>query len=297
MKKWVLVALAVGGGLCVMCSGGVLLLGLFSDDSSTPGGPTSSTPRVASGDCSSTFQGWHQEIEPGGLVLTKGELVAELPWPFEYTNALREGNPSENVWRALLGDRYEPGAFEHGSYGEEWLGGPATEKASGKQVYISFTTGAQNGVINAVALIGDEATVRGQFHGVSPLLALQDLNRFSLGCTELGGTWKSGFATAAARYSASTGNFVGVEGVAGSLTLKLDGSNFTRESTGYVNKVYSKLVTSGSWSNDAWSVTLEPEGRDTVVYDAALLAVKNGFMLRLQDRKFSGDIDVLAKVE
>lgn len=299
MNKWVLVALAVTGGLCVMCSGGVVLLGLVSDDAttSTGGSRGSSTPSVASGDCSDTYEGWHQTIEAGGLVLTKGELVAEMPWPFPFTDALRNGYPEENVWRALLGDRYEPGPFEKGSYGELWLGCTATEKATGKQVYISFTTGALNGIINPVALIGDEATVRGQFHGANPLLNLQELNRFSLGCAGLDGTWKSGFSSAMARYSASTGNFVGIDSAAGSVTLTLDGSSFTRESTAYVNKVYSKQVTSGSWSSDSWSMRLEPEGKEPVNYDAAMVAVKGGFMLRLRDRKFTSDVDVFSRVE
>lgn len=290
MNRWLIAALAVGG-LCVTCSGGVLVLGLLAADD----GPAGARP-TASG-CSDTIDGWHQTIGQGGLVLTREGVTAELPWPFPFTDALRQGDSEENIWRAVLGDRYEPGQLVRGQYGELRLAGPATEHATGRTVFIAFTTGAMSGFAHPVAVIGPDESTLAAFPTSGALNALQDLNRFSLGCAEVEGRWKSGFHTAAERYAAGSGRYLGVEAVAAWRELTLESGSYRRESSALLNGVFSKRVDSGSWSHDAWTLTLEPEGDEVNAFDAAFVAVQNGFLLRLANRRYTADIEEFQRVE
>jgi len=292
MKRWLVVALVVGG-TCFMCSAATLVLVLAGDDEPAPGGAT----RATAAGCSDTLDGWHQAIGEGGLVLSRGGVTAELPWPFEFTDVLRQGDSEANVWRAVLGNRFEPGPFTRGGDGELWLGGPATERSSGRTVFIAFTSGAQSGLAHPVAVIGpDEQTLRA-FPGSGALNALNELNRFSLSCAELEGRWKSGFHTAAERYAAGSGRFLGVEAVAAWRDMTLESGSYRRESSALLNGVFSKRVDSGSWRHDDWSLVLEPDGAEEIAFDAAFVAVRNGFLLRLANKKFPADIEEFQRVE
>ncbi|MFT3707120.1 MAG: hypothetical protein QM817_05565 [Archangium sp.] len=299
MNKWVMVALAVGG-VCVLCCGSLMVLGLVADDTrSSSGGSASGGARSVPSGCSDTFDGWHQEITDRGLVLTKDGLQAELPWPLEFTAELRNGDPDANVWRAVLGDRYEPGQLTSGQYGERRLAGPATERATGRSVYVVFAPGAVNGIASPVAVIGnDAAALNAQFPTSGELMALQNLNRFSLGCAAVAGRWKSGFNSVSERYSATTGQFIGVQTAAAWRDMSLEeGGSFQRESSALLNGVFHKSSDSGSWSNGDWSFVLDRDGAEKIEFNAAFVAVQNGFLLRLQNRKFTSDVEEFARVE
>jgi hypothetical protein len=300
MNRWLLVALAIGGAL-VLCCGGVMVLGLVAgdDDASGGSGGSSGGARSVPSGCSDTYDGWHQTITERGLVLTQGELRVELAWPLEFTQALRDGDPDTNVWRAVLGDRFEPGQLTSGQYGERRLAGPATERATGKSVYIVFAPGALNGIASPVAVIGnDAAALNARFPTSGELMALQNLNRFSLSCADVAGKWKSGFSSAAERYSASTGRYLGVETAAAWREMNLEeGGSFHRVSSALLNGVFHKSEDSGSWSNDDWSLVLDRDGDEKLEFNAALVAVQKGFLLRLQNRKFTSDVEEFARVE
>lgn len=286
MNRWLIVALVLGSS-CLVCSGAALVLALVAADEGGAGGS------VGSADCPNVFQGWQQTIGARGLTFSSGDLVVEHPWPLEFTDALRSGDGELNVLLAVAGDRYEPQQLARGSYGERRLVGPALERATGRTVFISFTSGAMSGIANPVlAIAPDEASLLARFPNEGALLATQDLNRFSLGCATVSGRWKSGFSTAAERYAAGSGRFVGVEAVAAWRDLALDGDgSFRRESSALLNGVFHKSVDTGSWKNDGWSLVLETESGKTLTYDASLIAVQNGFLLRLADRQFTADIE------
>lgn len=290
MKPWLLVLVAVGG-LCMMCSGGVLVLGLLADDESSGGA------RTLGVGCPDTVDGWQRSITPRALVLTKGDVTAELSWTFEYTDALRQGESEGSLWRAVLGDRYEPGPLERTGPGGTRLAGPATERASGRTVYVAFTSGALNGFASAVAVIGPDASILAAFPDAASLNALSGLNRFPLSCGEVEGQWTSGFNTVAERYAAGTGRFVGVEAVAAWRDLTLESGAYRRESSALLNGVFNKRVDSGSWTHDDWSLVLEPDGLEAIAFDASLIAVSGGFVLRLANRKFPADIEEFGRVE
>jgi hypothetical protein len=292
MNRWLIVALVVGGS-CVVCSGATLVLALVAADEGSAAGA------VGSADCPNVFQGWQQTIGPAGLTLAADGFVVEQPWPFPLTDALRAGDSELNVLQAVAGDRYQPQQLSRAGYAERRLAGPAVERASGRTVFIAFSSGAQSGIANPVlAIAPDEASLQARFPTEGALLATQNLNRFSLGCASMPGQWKSGFSTAAERYAAGTGRFLGVEAVAAWRDLSLGGDGtFRRESSSLLNGVFQKTVDSGSWKNDGWSLVLETDSGKTLTYDATLIAVQNGFLLRLANRQFSGDVEEFQRVE
>ncbi len=290
MNRWLIAALVLGAS-CFVCSGAALVLGLLSvDDADSPTGSTSAG-------CSNTVDGWHQMVGARGLVLTRDGVTAELAWSFEFTDALRQGDSELNVWRAVLGDRYEPGQLVQGQFGELHLGGPATERSTGRTVFIAFTSGANSGYAHPVAVIGPDESTLAAYPTSAALNALTSLNRFPLSCATLRGRWKSGFHTVAERYAASTGRFTGLETVAAWSDLTLESGSFRRESNALLNGVFTRQVDSGSWSHDEWSLVLEPDGAEAITSDAAFIAVRHGFLLRLVNRKFSGDADEFQHVE
>jgi hypothetical protein len=296
MKKWLLVALGVGG-LCFMCTGGVLVFGLLGEDVGGGAAESGGEARATAAGCPNAIDGWKQTIGPSGLVLTRGNLTVELAWPFEITDALRQGDSELNLWNAVLGARYQPGPLQHGELGELLLAGPATERSTGRTVYIAFTSGANSGYANPVAVIGpDEATLRA-FPGSQQLLALNGLNRFPLSCAEVQGRWKSGFHTAAERYAVGTGKFLGVEAVGAWRDMTLERGSFRRESKALLNGVFHERVETGRWSHDDWSLVLEPDGEEAIAFDAAFVAVPSGFLLRLANKKFAADVEEFQRVE
>ena len=295
MKK-ALIAAAVMCGLCAMCSGGLVVLGLAADDPAEPGGGGGAARSTPAG-CSDTFEGWHQDLTQGGIVLTKGGVTAELPWAFTFTDAMRQGRSEINVFNLVAGSRYRDAKLQGGSYGDQRLAGSAIETATGRTVYVAFTTGASSGVANPVFVVGPDDSVLRAYPTSSELDAVRALNRFSLGCAELEGRWKSGSSTAAERYAAGTGQYLGVTAIAGASDLQLGSGSYERESRVYLHGVFTKKNDSGDWSHDDWSVTLEPSGADAVRYNASFIAVQNGFLLRLQNQKFAGEVEDFTRVE
>lgn len=294
MKTWMIVVLVLAG-LCVTCSGGVVLLGLVAADDDTPGARPSGAS--ASG-CSSVVDGWQVANTAFGVVATQGNLTVELPWAFPYTDELRQGESEGAVWRAALGSRYEPGPFQRGSWGSSRLSGPATEKSTGRGVFILFISGAASGIASPVALIGPDDSIVAVYPDDSKLGALENLNRFPLSCADVAGRWKSGFSSVAERYAAGTGRYLGVEAVAAwrDMTLESDGS-YRRESSAMLNGAFQKRVDSGSWSHDDWSLVLEPEGAEVKRFNAWYIAVQNGFLLKLNDQQFTADNEEFQRVE
>lgn len=292
MKTWVIIALVVAG-LCVTCSGGVVLLGLVAAGDDTPGGGSSA---ASAGGCSSTVDGWQVTTAPYGVVMTRGHLTAELPWPFPYTDELRQGESDGAVWRAALGSRYEPGPFQRGGWGSSRLSGPATEKNTGRSVFIVFISGAESGIASPVALIGPDDSIAAAYPNDSALGALADLNRFPLSCTDVEGHWKSGFSSVAERYAVGTGRYMGIEAVAAWRDMTLDSGSYRRESSALLNGTFQKRVDSGSWSHDDWSLVLEPEGAEAKHFDAWYIAVQSGFLLKLRDQQFTSDTEEFQRV-
>lgn len=290
MKPWLLVVLAVGG-LCLTGSCGLLFLGLIAADN----GEASVATGTGSHDCTSNVDGWDARIGERGVVLSKGDVIAELPWSFAYTDELRADDL--NPWRAVLGDRYEPGPMERGRYGDPRLAGPATERSTGRTVYVAFVPGALNGVASPVAIVSANPEVLRAYPDGSSIGALESLNRFPLSCAALEGTWKSGFATAVERYAASTGQYRGVESVAAWRELTLEGGSYRRVSSAMLNGSFFKRSDSGSWSADHWSLTLEPEGSEAIGFNATLVAVQRGYLLRLQNKQFPADVEEFARTE
>ncbi|MEW5741814.1 MAG: hypothetical protein AB1938_23035 [Myxococcota bacterium] len=249
MNRWVIGALVVAGSCC-MCSGGAVALGLLADEDGPAEPGSIGGARATAAGCPDTLDGWRQSITPVGLVLTRGDITAELPWTFEITDALRQGDSELNMWQAILGARYEPGQLARGQYGERRLAGPATERSSGRTVYIAFTSGAQSGYANAVAVIGPDESVLRAFPTEGSLGALAELNRFSLACAEITGRWKSGFHSIAERYAAGTGQYLGLQSAAAWRDMTLERGSYRRESSALLNGVFHKNVDSGSWSHD-----------------------------------------------
>ncbi|MBL8910288.1 MAG: hypothetical protein JNM17_06260 [Archangium sp.] len=294
-NRWVIIALVVGGAL-VLCCGGTLMLGLVAGEEG--GGDFAGARSLPSG-CSDSVDGWHQAIGEGGLVLTREGATLELPWTFPVTDDMRaNGDVDTAILRAVLGGRYDLAEqINRGPYGDKYRSGTATDRSSGRAVSFAFNSGTESGFASPVIVYADAQTIQNQFGSSDTLSPLWDLNRFSLGCTELEGTWKSGFSTAAERYSIGTGQFQGVEAVAAWRELKLESGSYARESNALVNRVFMKENDSGNWSHDDWSLTLEAEGGKVTGYNASLIAVQNGFLLRLQHKEFFRDVEDFRKVE
>lgn len=132
----------------------------------------------------------------------------EAPAPGGSDDALRAGDTTLNVWDRLLGSRYQvtgdrttggdgPGFTRYGY-------GAATEKATGKSVYIAITPEIDNGTAHPVVVIApSQSDLQRALPDEKAVAALQRYNFMPLECQSIGGDWTSSFTSAAETYSAT----------------------------------------------------------------------------------------------
>jgi hypothetical protein len=191
------------------------------------------------------------------------------------------------------------------SMGEQniWLA-PATDKATGRQGYVGMIYVSNNGAANVVTVFGpDKQYFSGNFTTSADYRKMFNYNKFYASTQDLIGTWRNSGGSAIEYYNVYTGNSAGMATahVSDKFTFKNNGtyeSEHTGTSTfqGSLSHGVSKYNGNFSISDVNFKVT----GRgndDPGDFYCWFEAVKNGFMLRLINRKFSGQNMLLYRVQ
>lgn len=241
----------------------------------------------------SVADGWARTVRPGWLQLDGNGMRVELHHGLELNDALRDGITTDRLWDLLLGPRYRPGATIYG--GEAFVEpyytrGPATEIATGAQVFAEIAYEPDNGRALPVAVIApDEATFLAAFPSAREVVAMHRYNWLPLSCGSLVGSWTSSGSEAAETYDANgfyTGLFVAASSI--ELTFTDDG-RYAMHTEAYLNGVYSEEDTTGTADVTQQGITLRNDDGRVTEYDAAFVTVSGGLALFTVNREFTGD--------
>ena len=270
-----------------------------SSGGSSSGGAVSTeiAADCVSGGPSTVVDGWSRATGADFVTMKSGALRAELHYSFPLDDALRAGNTTTNVWDRLLGSRYQvigdrttggdaPGFTRFGY-------GAATEKATGKSVYIAITPEIDNGTAHPVVVIApSQAALQKALPDEKAVAALQRYNFMPLECQALTGDWTSSFSSAAETYSAS-GAYTGLSVSAASVDLSIRGEAYSMRKRAYVNGQSSDVTDTGALAAGGNGLVLRTDQGVETAYDAGLVAVRGGYALYVVNRQYTGDRTLL----
>lgn len=258
------------------------------------GGPASIARECEEGGPSTQADGWTRAVKPTHLEMTGGELRVEVHHPLQLDDVPRT---IENVWKTLVGDRYQlQGSLtidEAGAGLTAFAEGSTIETATGEPAFVKVTADWESGRAYPVMVVAPtESALRATLADTNAVQSLRGYNFMPLECQGLGGDWTSTFTSAAETYS-PTGAYTGLAVAAATVEIQIRGDSYTRQTRVFLNGQSSNTSDEGSLRGSGNSlVTTASDGRETA-YHAGLVAVKGGFALYLVNKEFEGDRTLL----
>ncbi len=252
--------------------------------------------------------GWVSVLENDFVRTSKNNLEVRIYYPDKevadsYSNA--SGKTFEQyLLESYLGKEYNFQQFflrrkEAFSYGEsDIFEAIATEKNSGRSIYMALTTFWESGVCQPiVAIAPSKEALYAVFSNYQTMEAMLAYNKFAVGKNELlGGTWISSGASISNYYNIYTGAFAGSSTVATTDDFIFKANDTYQSVHGiYQNGRYIKQNYNGKFSVNQWSlVATNRFNNETDEFWCEFRAVKGGVVLLLVNKKRSGNRYTLA---
>lgn len=191
------------------------------------------------------------------------------------------------------------------SFGEEAIWeAQVTEKSTGKKSWLAMQLSWENGNCTVfVALAPDANSLYQQFPNTEAFTALTKYNQFSATGADMVGTWSSYGASAMSYYYASTGLYAGTATahISDKFEFRADGSyesSHAATTTYNTRPSYFAEKCRGRYTATPWSVRItNRHPSDPGDFHCQFEAVRGGYVLRLVNKKFTGNNIVLVKVK
>jgi len=243
--------------------------------------------------------GWTAVEQAEYVEITKGELRCYLHYRTVMTDAMRP--PVTNVrnyfWARDVVSRFNILTEDHRRqelmYGPvEYVEGEATEKQSGRKVFVGMLVDMNSGgAMNIVLVAPDKGSFYQLFPKPEDLSRMLGYNRFAVAPTDLAGHWVESSGAAVQMYYVNSGNYAGMNAVSTSAEfwLQPDGSYTSQHkgASGMVgNQSFFQQEYKGKYSmNGNWEVSMTNryQGK-TDTYFCHFEAVKGGRILHLSDK-------------
>lgn len=276
-----------------------LLLLVACSSSSSTSSPPSTTPsndtstaiaaECLEGGAGVTTDGWTSTIGNDAVSTTKGNVGVAIVYALTIDDELRSASHfAEGVWDKLLGPDFTAGTRTSGGDGTGLLAyasGTATEKASGKTVFVTVTADRNNGIaFPVIAIAPDEATMKATLATPDAISSMRRYNFFPLSCTGIVGTWSTSSLTAN-----DTNAGIKVSSLQLDLTLSAS-STYMLDAKVSTNTGSEQEHDTGSYTSAAQELAFTSNaGFRNKTFDAGFVAVKGGVGLYVVDRAFAGD--------
>jgi hypothetical protein len=177
-----------------------------------------------------------------------------------------------------------------------------TDKQTGQSGYLGMRLLFTNGACQPIVVIArDKNTYYSLFSKDEDFTRLPGYNKFAVSQNDLVGKWKSFDAASISYYSVYTGDYAG-------MSTASTNDDFTFNNNGTYESVHAgtssfrgtvahgKTSYKGTFSASNWNLTASNRGaNDPGEFTCQFEAIKGGYMLRLQNKTFSGEVMTLFK--
>jgi len=247
--------------------------------------------------------GWVATEQPEYVEVTKGPITTLLFFRVPMTDQMRP--PASNVgdyfWARDVTPRFDGQSVERRQddrsvYRTEYLEGDATERSTGKRVFIGMNVHRDNGrALNIVVIAPDMATFHQLFPRPDDLERMMTYNKFAVAPTDLTGHWSSTSSVVTQMYFRDTGESAGMNLNSSSTEffVNADGS-YTSKHVGAFGmsgntKVYSDTYTGQFAMNGNWELTFTNRFKgNSDTFAAEFEIVPGGRILHLMNVKSTG---------
>jgi len=255
--------------------------------------------------------GWTSTEQEDWVEAVKGQIKVLIHYPKAGTIFPTDPEPLTNAaWDILVAPRYSNlknyKTASITTYNRPYLGmGYATERASGKQVFVLLFRQGNTGWLEFIApdknsfiqqYKFDPETIRWDSESdlVAPLVQMVNYNKFAVAESDFNGTWSSDFTGVQQLYSVYTGNYAGMNihqsneefvfGAGNSYSWKLLVVSGMVGNTQYANvKSAGKFSVLNNWQIQFSKIESRPK-----TYNAHWSCIKGARLLHLLDARTPG---------
>lgn len=171
-----------------------------------------------------------------------------------------------------------------------FMEGNAVNKQTGRSCYVAIKIVYSGGARPIVVIAPDQQSYQQQFPHPNDLDAKLNANRFAVTAADLVGKWSGSGGGGVEYYNAYSGTYAGMSAVSstdefvfhnnGTYSSSYRGASMNNGGTQFSGQDFK-----GNFSVTDWSVTATNRlGGKTTIYNAQLIAVKNGYLLYLSDQ-------------
>ncbi len=257
--------------------------------------------------------GWTSTVQEDWVEVTKGNIKVLIHYPREGTIFPADPEPlTTAAWNILVAPRYSDLKNYKTAYisrvysGTPHLGmGYATDKASGKQVFIllfrqgstgwlEFVTPDKNSFIQQYKF--DPETIRWDSESdlLTPLVQMTNYNKFGIAATDFKGDWSSDFSGVQQLYNVYTGNYAGMNFSQSNETFQFAAGNTYNWKLIAVNGMvgnakFAQVKSAGKFTVlNNWQVKFSDIEGKSRTYNAHFSCIKGARLLQLLDAQFPG---------
>lgn len=160
--------------------------------------------------------GWDAAIKNDWVEVTKGSTTVLLHYGIAMTDEMRR-DISNAYWNQIAANKYNVKNLYPTDYSVlkdfpyYFIQADATEKATGKNIFVSFQVIPKNGTAYCYEIITPtRSAFTQQFPTMDTIETLSGFNRFAIGKNDLIGTWQAGGGAFTQYYFVASGNYAGM---------------------------------------------------------------------------------------
>jgi len=210
---------------------------------------------------------------------------------------------SNSYWNKIAANRYQIRNLYPTNYSVVkdfpyyFVQADAVEKATGKNVFVSFQVIPKNGTAYCYEIVTpSKSSFSQQFPTMDKIENLSAYNRFAIGKSDLVGTWQAGAGAFTQYYFVSSGNYAGMNITVSNLKyIFVNGVSYRTEVKAVTSGVYASEKEVGKYTVSNWDVSTTDQRGKLSSFSAWFEATKGGRILHLLNKKFSSEHYLLGK--
>jgi len=246
--------------------------------------------------------GWHAAIKSDWVEVTKDDTTVLLHYGITITDEMRR-DLSNSYWNQIAANRYQVKNLYPTNYSVlkdfpyYFVQADATERATGKNVFVSFQVIPKNGTAYCYEIVTPTRdSFSRQFPTMDQIENLSRYNRFAIAKSDLIGTWQAGGGAFTQYYFVSSGNYAGMNITVSNLRyVFVNGTSYRTEVKAVTNIVYASEKEIGKYTAGNWDVSTTDQKGKLSNFSAWFEATKGGRILHLLNKKYSSEHYLLGK--
>lgn len=246
--------------------------------------------------------GWNAAIKVDWVEVTKGDTKVLLHYGITMTDEMRR-DLSNSYWNQIAANKYQIKNLYPTNYSVlkdfpyYFVQADATEKATGKSVFVSFQVIPKNGTAYCYEVVTPtkDSFIR-QFPTMDKIENLSGYNRFPIANSDLIGTWQAGAGAFTQYYFVSSGNYAGMNITVSNLKyVFVTNTNYRTEVKAVTNSIYASEKELGRYTVSNWDISTTDQNGKLSNFSAWFEATKGGRILHLLNKKYSSEHYQLGK--